>query len=154
MQCHQGRTLYCWIQPFLCNLWYLWHLVKAFIWMHIYPLRRHSLFLCFGIPGILTGGFSFGQESTAPSFASPPIGRGRGSSESQGGGARLPLVRMTIVSAMSLCRWIPLLPWIRILSFTSRGELGGCIGTCASFSGVLQSHVCVYFGGRRVENHR
>ena len=38
--------------------------MNAFLWMRIFILRKRALSF-FGMPGLLSGGFSFGQESAA-----------------------------------------------------------------------------------------
>ena len=74
----------------------------------------------------------------------------------------LPLVRIRIVFCDVFSPLDPLFLWDRILSSTSRGDLGegvlgflsqSCGGTCTTFSGVLQSRIVVHYGVRRVENH-
>ena len=78
------------------------------------------------------------------------------------GSEMLPLVRVRIVFCDVCSPLDPLYLGIRILSSTSRDDLGegisgflsqGCDGACASFSGVVQSHIFVRYGVRSVENH-
>ena len=66
--------------------------------MRIYVLHRRSLSRCFGMPGFLSGAFSFGQESAAHSSSCllPEVGE-VGFPNHGKGSPLLPLVRVRIV---------------------------------------------------------